>query len=73
MTNLDTGDTNTDMRSLDHADVVRTVANGQCHCAYALLNQFDNERFLQWRDTTANDALALHGELQQQMFVLIIR
>ena len=57
---------------MDHADVVCAVPDGERHSADALLDKLDDERLLKWGDTTADDALALHREPQQQVLVLIV-
>lgn len=68
-----TGNADTDVRCLDHADVVGAVTNGERHRTDAFLDERDNQRFLQWGDTAADHALALHRELQQEVLVLLIR
>ncbi len=43
---LDTRDADSDMRRLDHADVVCSVANSQQRSIGTPLDELDNERFL---------------------------
>jgi hypothetical protein len=44
-----TGDTDTDVSRLDHADIVRSVPDGEKRGVGASLDKFDNESFLQGR------------------------
>jgi hypothetical protein len=45
-------DTNADVRCLDHADIICTITNGKKNCLEVLLDQFDDERFLERRNAT---------------------
>lgn len=58
------GDADSNVRSLDHANVVRAVTNGKRHGTNAILDQLDHKRLLEWGDTAADHALALHRESQ---------
>lgn len=49
---LNPTDANADVRRLDHGDVVGTVADGQQDCFEISLDELDDQRFLQGRDTT---------------------
>lgn len=62
-----------DIGSLNHADVVRPVANCQRHRTNAFFDQFDNERLLQRRYAATNDSLALDGQAEQQTLAVIVR
>ena len=64
--------TDTDVRGLDHADVVRTVADRERHCADAILDELHDERLLERGHAAANDTLALHRKAQQKMLVLLV-
>lgn len=55
------------MRRLDHADVVCSVANSQQRSVGTPFDEFDNERFLQRRDSAADDRLAHDGQLQENV------
>lgn len=51
-TYLDSRYTYADMGGLDHAHVIRAVANCQKDRLLILLDEFDDKSFLQWRHTT---------------------
>ena len=64
----------TDIRGLDHADIVGTITNGKRHSAgNTVLNELDDERLLLGRYTAAYDRLAECAETQQQVLVLSVR
>ena len=67
-----TRDTNTDIRSLDHTDVVGAVTNSECHRTETVLDEPDDESLLQWGHTTADDAAALRREAEQQLLVRVV-
>lgn len=48
---LNTADTDTNMSSLDHADIVGTVSDGQQERLQVTLDKLDNQGFLEWRHT----------------------
>jgi len=58
-------------RTFDHADIVRAVADRQRHRALVELDQFDNLRFLQRSDSTADDGPAHTTRLQQKRLILL--
>ena len=69
---LETRDTDANVRSLDHTDIIRAVADRERHRAHAVLDEPHDERLLQRRDAAAHHALALHREPQEQVLVLIV-
>ena len=65
-------DADTNVRSLDHADIVRAVSNRERHRPEAILDEFHHKRLLERRHTAADHALALHREPQEQVLVLVV-
>lgn len=63
--------TNADVGRLDHADIVGTITNGECHRADAFLDEANDEGFLQWRHSTTNDSFAKNRQAKQQAFTVI--
>lgn len=49
---FDTADTDTHMGSLDHGNIVGTVTDGQQQRLAVMLDQLDNQSFLERRNTT---------------------
>lgn len=51
MAHLDPRYSHTNMCCLNHAYIVRTIADGKKNSLLILLDQLNDKRFLQWRDT----------------------
>lgn len=51
-TNFDTRDTDTDMSSLDHANIIRTITDGEQYGFLVLLYKFNDQSLLEGRYTT---------------------
>ena len=60
--------TDSDIRSLDHTDIVGAVSDSKTHHSKVVLDQANNLGFLQGGNTAANDCVALGGEMQKQLF-----
>jgi hypothetical protein len=45
-------DSDSDMCCLDHTDIVRSISDCEENCFQVLLDELDNESFLEWRYTT---------------------
>lgn len=72
-TRLDPRDADSDMRRLNHADVVGTISNGQQRSVGAPLDELDNERFLKRRDSAADHCLAHDRELQEDIRAFLLQ
>jgi hypothetical protein len=57
--NLDTGNTDANVRSLYHTDIIGTIANCEQDGLLSVLNEFNNERFLQRRYPACRNGLRL--------------
>jgi hypothetical protein len=55
---------------LDHANVIRSISNGQSHGSVTVLDKPDDERFLEWRYTAAYHAFTQCRKPKQQFFVV---
>ena len=69
---LFTRDTNTNVRRMNHTDVVGAVTNSKSHGTETILDEPDDKSFLQWRHTTADDTAALRREAEQQLLVRVV-
>ena len=49
---------NTDVGSLDHGNIVSTIANSEKERFEMPLNEFDDESFLEGRDSTATQSVS---------------
>eukprot|EP01137_Pigoraptor_chileana_P037562 Opistho-2@34839 len=67
-----TTDTNANVRSLNHADVISAVANRKSDDILRLLDELDEERLLQGCDTARNDGAALRGEANKLRLDVLI-
>jgi len=67
-----TANADSNISSLDHADIIGTITDRECHCTEAVFDEFDNKSFLKRGDATANDAFASSPEVQQQSLALIV-
>lgn len=56
MHHLNARDPHTDMCRLDHAHVIRAIANSEKNSLLVLLHQLHNECFLERRNTTCKGA-----------------
>ena len=61
------------MGGLDHADIVRPISNRKRHDPEPVLHEPHDERLLQRGDPAADDALALHGEPEEELAVRVVR
>lgn len=66
-----TRDADSDVRSLDHRDVVRTVADSEQDRLEVLLDKLDDESLLEGRDAAADNGLAHHGEFEERLRELL--
>lgn len=67
-----TRNTDTDISSLNHTDIVGTVSNCKRHDTQTILDQPHDEGLLERRHTAADDTLALHSETQEQLLVRLV-
>jgi len=73
---LATYQSNTDTRSLNHRDIIASIANGKSgllllaasHTRDSMLHQFHNLTLLLWGDTTANHSVSFHSKLKETSF-----
>ena len=66
-------DSDADVRGLDHAHVVRAVADSERHGAGdTVLYELHDERLLLGGDTAADDRLAERAEAQKQVLMLSV-
>ena len=65
-------DADSNVRSLDHTDVVRAVTNSERHRTKTVLDEPDDKSLLQRGHTTADDAAALRREAEQQLLVRVV-
>ena len=57
---------------LDHADIVGTITNSQCHGSQTIFDKLNDKGFLQRRDSAAHNAFALSGKPEQKMLILCL-
>lgn len=53
------GNTNSDVGSLDHTDIVGTISDSETHDSKVVLDQANDLSLLQGRDSAADDGVAL--------------
>lgn len=56
--------------TLDHADIIGSISNGQCDGPLVPLHQLHHLGFLQWSDPAANDCFTQTGQVQQDVLQL---
>lgn len=66
-------DSDSNVGSLDHRDVVGTVTDGKRHDAEVVLDEVDDLGFLQRRDSAADDRVAASRQLKQQILRPLLR
>lgn len=58
-------DERTDYAHLNHADVVGTISDSQSHNTKPILDEVDDERFLQRRHSATYDGLTFDSQLEE--------
>lgn len=67
---LDSRDSDSDVGSLDHGHVVRTVTDGEQDGGRVVLDELDDKGLLEGRDSAADDGLAKDEQLRCQLHSL---